>query len=789
MHKQHVRSRALHLAAFTVLSGGQAVGLPSTAAQAAETEAGGYGDGEIVVTARRREESAQDVPIALTVLGGTRLEATSVSTLDQVKQQVPSLQIFAINPRNTNINLRNLGSNASVSSDGLDSGVGVYIDDVYYARPGQSVFDLVDIDRIEILKGPQGTLFGRNTTAGAISITTRAPSFTPEGTAEITYGSRDYVQARAAVSVPLVGDKIAARLTASTTVRDGTVRNVRTGRDLNNLNSQSLRGQILITPSESFSVRVIGDYSIRKEDCCVTLPAGVTTSLPSGSPIANNFYDRAGRLGYSLPTLNAFDRITDINAPSRYNVRQSGVSAKANWSTGGATLTSVTAYRTWNWEPLNDSDATGLDILSRSQTSTRQNQFSQELRVASTGERQIDYVAGLYYFRQTLNTRQLTEYGRDAPDFVIAPAVPAAIRQAALNGFRFEGASQGKTRSYAAFGQLDWHIDPRLTLTVGLRFTHEKKRGFYAQTQTGGVDLTTVAPATATAAQALRNAFGPARSLIAADTSNKVSGQINLAWRPIDGVLAYATYARGTKSGGLNLTGLAPGAPPVVNPEKVDHFELGVKTSPLAGLTLNGAAFWTEIADFQATFSDGARSLIYLTNAAKVRSRGAEVDLQATPAKGVSLYASGTYADTIYVSYPAAPCPFGTSGPNGGTICDLSGATLPNAPRWAIAAGGEAALPISAASEVYAGADWSWRSRYITASDNSSFGKIPGYAIVNGRLGVRDPNGRWDIFGWVRNLLNKDYYTRRGLAPFNTGYLGAAVGDPRTGGITGRFRF
>ena len=179
---------------YTVVAADGARAEEATSADAALDAPDG---GAIVVTARRRNENAQDVPIALSVLGGKRLESTNVFTLDQAKQQIPSLQIFAINPRNTNINIRNLGSNASVSSDGLDSGVGIYVDDVYYARPGQSVFDLVDIDRIEVLKGPQGTLFGRNTTAGAVSITTRAPTFTPQANAEVSVGNYDYVQARA----------------------------------------------------------------------------------------------------------------------------------------------------------------------------------------------------------------------------------------------------------------------------------------------------------------------------------------------------------------------------------------------------------------------------------------------------------------------------------------------------------------------------------------------------------------------------------------------------------------
>jgi iron complex outermembrane receptor protein len=227
---------------------------------------------------------------------------------------------------------------------------------------------------------------------------------------------------------------------------------------------------------------------------------------------------------------------------------------------------------------------------------------------------------------------------------------------------------------------------------------------------------------------------------------------------------------------------------PVVGPEKVDHYELGVKTTPLPGVTLNGAAFWTEIQDFQSTFSDAARSLTYLTNAAKVRSRGGEIDLQADPFKGAWFYASATYADTVYLSYRNAPCPFGVPGVGGTATCDLSGQSLPNAPRWAFAAGGEVARPM-AGKEVYVGADWSYKSSFNSAADNSPVGRIDGYSLVNARAGIRLPGGQWDLYGWARNLLNKDYYTRLGVAPFNTGLLVASVGEPRTYGVTGRFRF
>lgn len=215
--------------------------------------------GDIVVTARRREERAQDVPIALTVIGGEQLDKTNTYNVGQLTQSAPSVQLLSSNPRNTAITIRGIGASYGLANDGLEQGVGIYVDQVYYARPATATLDFVDLDQIEILRGPQGTLFGKNTTAGALNISTRNASFTPSGTAEVSVGSLGFVQAKTTVTGPIVDDVLAGRLSLVSTRRDGTLDNVRIGRDQNDQHSFALRGQLLWTPTEKLTVRAYGD--------------------------------------------------------------------------------------------------------------------------------------------------------------------------------------------------------------------------------------------------------------------------------------------------------------------------------------------------------------------------------------------------------------------------------------------------------------------------------------------------------------------------------------------------
>jgi iron complex outermembrane receptor protein len=733
---------------------------------------------EILVTARRREENAQDVPVALSVVGAKQLEVTGNYSLGQVQQLVPSLQIFSFNPRNTNINIRGFGSNVALTVDGLENGVGVYVDQVYYGRVGASQFDLVDLDHIEVLRGPQGTLFGKNTTAGAINIATKAPTFTPEFTGEATLGDYDYHQVRGSTSGPIT-DTVAARLSIADTHRDGFVYDTTTGKHAQDYDNFSVRGQVLAKPTDSLSFRFIGDFQRQRLNCCINLPVSVFSTYDNGTPIANNFNDRITRAGYTLPTVDAFDRRTDANSPFHAFMYSWGLSGQIDWDVGPAAITSVTAYRHWHWDPANDSDNIALPVITEAFQANRQSQWSQELRIASTGTNKVDYVAGVYYFWQIINGFGATAYGPSAPNWFL-PTVPSAISNAALNGFRAASTSNPQTHSYAAFAQSTWHVTDRLSLTGGLRYTHEDKDGRYTQSQ-AGADLSLLPTAAAAAAQAIRNSFNPVLDFTASRHDDSLAGTANISYKVQPDLLLYATYSRGNKSGGLNLTQIPSGVPTTVKPEKVDNYEIGLKSQFFnKKVTANLAGFWVIDRNYQTAITTQTSTTTfvqYIANIPKARSRGFEADLSWTPTALISFSASTAYADATYISYPNGPQQFENPSP----ITNLSGRPLAGVPKFTYTLNADVAQPIGSL-QVYGHADWSHRSSFYTAVSDSRYSLVPGYGLANLRVGIRHPDQRWDLSLWVRNLFDKDYFQT--LSPSNIGLVTGLTGDPRTFGAT-----
>lgn len=735
---------------------------------------------EIVVSARHRNEDAQDVPIALSVVSAEALEKTGNFTLGQVQQLVPSLQVFSFNPRNTNINIRGLGSNVALTNDGLENGVGVYIDGVFYGRVGQTQFDLVDLQQVEVLRGPQGTLFGKNTTAGAINITSRLPSFEPEFSGEATLGNYNYRQFRASVSAP-ISDKIAFRLSGADTRRDGFLDNVRTRREVHDYENTNVRGQLLIKPSDPLTIRLIGDYARQKQECCVNVLVGAFTTFDNGTPVPNNILQRFARAGYTPQPFTPFARQTDVDSPFHANMEAYGFSGQINYELAGAALTSITASRHWLWNPANDVDSVGLPVVTLGQQANRQKQFSQELRLASTGTRRLDYVVGLYYFYQIVKGYGASAYGAAAPDWFrgATNALPLATWNAALNGFKATSYSSPETRSYAAFGQTTWHISGALSLTTGLRYTHEDKSGEYRQDQVAGLNISAFP-----GAQAIRNNFNPTLAFSTKRSDDSISGTASLAYKITPQTLAYASYSRGNKSGGLNLTAIPTGIDPSVRPEKVNAYEVGLKSQFLdRTVTLNLAAFWTDVSDYQSAITEQIPSTVtyrqYIANIGKARSKGAEVDLFWQPTRWVGLTASANYTDAKYRNYVNGQAPV----ESGLSAVDLSGEPLSGVPKFTYALGGDVAQPIRT-FELYAHADFSHRSGYYTATSNSRYSLVPGYGLLNARLGVRTGSGTIDVSIWARNLLNKDYFQT--LTPANTGLVTGLVGDPRTFGVTVR---
>jgi iron complex outermembrane receptor protein len=770
---------------------------PAWAAEEAAADAGeaavdaalDYDGAEIIVSARRRDESAQEVPIALSVIGSETLEQTGNYTLTQIQQIVPSLQVFSFNPRNTNINIRGLGSNVALTNDGLENGVGFYIDNVYYGRVGQTQFDLVDLQQIEVLRGPQGTLFGKNTTSGAINITSRRPSFDPEFSGEASVGDYGYYQLRASASGGLIDDLLAVRLSGSVTERRGFLYNTTQNERAQDYSNWSVRGQLLLTPSADLEVKIIGDFSRQKQNHVLNIFANYFGTYTDGTVIPNNFAARAARFpGYSFPTIDPFARRGEADGHYQSNMDGYGVSGQVDWDVGAAKLTSITAYRWWDWNPANDGDSTALPIVTKAQQANRQRQFSQELRLASDSSGPIDYVVGAYYFWQIIRGKGASAYGPAAGLWNL-PTVPVAVSNAALNGFEANSTSDPRTRSYALFGQLDWKFADRLTLTAGLRFTHEKKDGSFNQFHVAGTDLSTLPAATAAAALAIRNQFNPVVSYSTAFSDNSLSGLATLSWQFSDDALAYATYSRGNKSGGLNLTNLPAGIDPDVEPEKVDSYELGIKSQWFdRTVTLNVAGYWTEISDYQTAITEQVPNTVnvrqYIANIPGVRSRGVEGDLSFAPSERASFYASVAYADTTYSDYPNAP-----QAPerlNQGAIQDLTGAQLPGVPKFTYTLGGDVSAPLGNLGgrdlSVYAHGDYSHRSSFNTSSSNSIYADVPAYGIANARIGLKTDDGLFDLSIWARNLFDKDYFQT--LSAQNTGIVTALIGEPRTVGLT-----
>ena len=779
----------------------------------------GGGGGDIVVTARRRSETVQTVPIAISVIGGQALADVGAYNVNRITQLQPSLQFYSTNPRNSAANIRGLGAPFGLTNDGIEQGVGIYVDQVYYARIASATFDFTDTDRIEILRGPQGTLYGKNTTAGAINIITRKPSLTViEGRVELSGGNYDFFQGKASVSGPLIADKLAIRLSTSITTRRGTIYNTTLKTYQNSQDNQSFRGSVLWKPTETFDATLYGDYNHQDPKCCVQyyVRTGATQR-----PLSRQYAGLAAAFEYQVPSTNAFDRVTDLDTVPRAKQALGGASLVANLNLGAATITSVTAYRFWDWVPNSDRDFIGLPITTVSANTSQQSQFSQEVRIASNGKRTFDYVAGAFYFYQKIDTQGLQVQGSAASRFLLNPGNPTvatpflangcttltanACNPAVLDGLTAVNTIGFTNTSAALFGKLTWHASDTFQIAGGLRLNYDKKDGSYVSVVTTGAGSTTLN-------SDQRGVLAPQSYTPKFDKWN-VSGDVTAAWTIAPTIHAYATYARSYKSGGINLSGLPLDAnnnpilsAATVKPEKVNHFELGLKTQFFdRRATVNFAAFWTDIEDYQATVTNGQLGVLrgYLANAGKVRTRGVEIDSAFRPTSRFNLYTNAAYTDAKYVKFVDAPCPPELSGGTTATAgqaaspagtpggispqnCDISGQRLPGVSKWAFSYGAEYDLPAKIGrteGQFYVGYDGSYRSSFSSNPSESAYTNIDGYALSNFRVGFKAKND-FNVFGWVRNAFDQDYYEVLAVQSGSTGLVIGQPADPRTYGLT-----
>ena len=742
---------------------------------------------DIIVTARRRLERAQEVPSSVSAISGTQLSATGTSSVEQLTKLQPSIQFISSNPRNTAVTIRGLGSNTGLTNDGLENGVGIYVDEVYYARPGSAVVDLFDIDRVEVLRGPQGTLFGKNTTAGALSLTTKAPSFTPEGYVEVNLGNYGYSQTQAALSGPLVDGKIAGRIAAISTKRDGLYFNTTTQTNQDDKNAYALRAQLLFTPSEALNIKLIYDYAFQDPE------ANTQAFVRYGAtqrPANTQFPALAALFAYAPPSTNPYDRLVDVNSPIQARQILQGLSGTVTYDFGATTLTSISAVRYWDWTPQNDRDYTALSIRTRSNNNSEQNQWSQEFRLASNGNQKLDWVVGLYGFGQKVETHGIEEWGKDAARWLINTTVPSNL----LEGYTSLSDVFSDTTSYALFGQATYDLTDRLHVTAGLRYTYEEKSIDFKQTVSGG--LATTDPALITR----KNGIARNQSYQSEFIDQSPSGQINIAYDLTGDILGYATYAKGYKSGGLNAAGIptdASGNPSLVSatikPENISNIEIGLKSQIFnRRLTLNFASYATDISDYQANVVDVGPGALrgYLANVESVTVRGFEFEGSYRPNSQFFTYATLSHTKAKYESFKNGPPPleFLTATTS---AFDLSGKPLPGVSEWAGSFGARYNWPVSIGNIAALGTiglDTSFRSDWYSDASVSEYSKIEGSTLTNIRLGLRTDKGLETAF-WIKNAFDEQYLTFTSIQAGNSGAIYGQPGDLRTFGITLRKSF
>lgn len=803
--------------------------------------------GEITVTARRREENLQSVPIAISVVKGDMLDNTGTVNTQSLAQIVPSLYYNSANPRNTAYTIRGLGSNTlsvSAANDGIEPGVGFYVDGVHHGRPATASFDFTDIERVEVLRGPQGTLFGKNTTGGAISITSRLPTFAPEASAEVSYGEYQFMQAKGTYSGGIT-DTIAARIAAQITRRDGLLTHVSNGHKLNNQSNVALRGQLMYAPDADVRIRFIADMSDFDADCCTQNFYRVGASLRGA---ARQFWGLASALpahgfpAYVPASTNIYDRLSDIDAPLHVDTQDGGLSLNADWNLGDVALTSISAWRYWDWDVANDRDYIGVPIQSVQRIPSRQDQYSQEFRIASTGSGPLNYVAGIYFFNQEINGKPTSVYGPAAAYWLISTTnfVTADRPDNLADGYGQYGNSHFTMNSYAAFGEVNYRVMPQFTATWGLRYTYENKHGDYSTVVQGGVPFstlpdpvscTTLAGATLNGRDNAKLSLFRPQCYSVENKGGNVSGRANLAYQINSDLMSYFTYARGFKAGGINMSGLqltggtGPGAnqpaldTAVIGDEKNSTFEWGLKSAWFGGrAVMNLAGYWTIVKNFQAniatpvTANNAAPLRTFPANIPEVQVKGIEADFAAQISDNFSIRASVAYSDGAYTEYPAGPCPLEWQNPNATGGCQplappaslanqtvnprgnaatpgayvLTGLPLAGLSKWVGALGADYQIPTNDGVFLFSG-DWNVRSRYNADTTNSRYTRIGGYGVVNVSAGYRFNSG-WEMRVFARNLLDKNYVTALTVQSGNSGLILGQAGDPRIVGVTIRAR-
>ena len=805
----------------------------SHAANASATTAGSAILQEVIVTAQKRTQNEQDVPIAVIALSAQQLQDAGVTNIKNLTELTPGLTVTSTTSENsTTARIRGIGTVGD--NVGLESSVGVVIDGVYRPRNGVGFGDIGDIASIEVLEGPQGELFGKNNDAGIINIVTERPSRTFGVTGEITGGNFGDKEVSGSITGP-AGDSSAFRLYAKYEKRDGFM-NVETGTGnlhdgVDNRNLYTVRGQYLITPSSDVSVLLIGDFSRRNEVCCQATPvypgpfAGIITALAT-NPLLGG---RPGQAAFPDTPTNPFNGQSFSNYPISQQIWDRGFSAQLDWNLSGAHLTSISAWRDNTVTAGNDPDYSDAALVDEPANGnvTDFKQMSEEVRLAGKSGR-LNWLIGGFADKELLNNtstiladNQFDLYlgatasaaaGVSPPNFLLLPELTGNLPgQTLIPGVSGQADSYQQTeKSYAFFTNETYTLIDNLDLTAGLRYTHEEKDETASYNSPDGgsacAQLLGAPPPSAALpySQLLLLGYGcatPFNPFFAGVThdqslgENDLNATVKLDYHFTDNAMGYASWGNGTKAGGFNLARVTnPAAADPLAPildtgfprETVNSFEIGVK-SELAQRTvrLNADVFDQQYHDFQLNTFTGI--VFVVSSLPDVSSKGAELQLDwLTPLSGLRISGGVVYADTLITNFGDSLYLFATN---------RLDSRLSFSPLWSGVVSAAYEMPLSSSLTLRMSADEKYSSSYNTGSDLDPIKLQGSYGILDARIGIGPPDGKWVFEIWGQNLADKGYFQVAFDAPFQglavpgfNNQIDSFVGDPRTLGATIRVK-
>ena len=759
---------------------------------------------EVVVTAQKREQSIQDVPISITAISGETLQANIVQDVYDLRATVPALEVRGVDPPSQGAAFAIRGLGSSVFNMGFEPTVGTFIDGVYISRSGLvASSDLLDLDRVEVLKGPQGTLFGKNTTGGVVHFITNKPSFDEvEGSAEVTYQEYDQVRVRGVINVP-VQDNFAARIAASWHNGDGYLDNAN-GEDLNDRDRFTIRGQLMWEPSADLNIRVIADYSEVDENCCWPVrntnnPLNPLVNAPLAAAIGSNVIDP--------PDVDNL-RVA-ANGDLIFDAEDFGISGEINWQLGDITVTSITAYRDYQDLNTKDNDFTGVDMLTNTDTLPEVSIVSEEFRIAGASEdigigQSLDWVVGFYYASEKVRRTREFVWGPQITSFpFFAPGLFGNIP-----GRAFYDEFSQEVDTIAGFGHITIDLNDKLSLTGGVRYTNDDKKASH-RGQTGNA----IAPFN-NLPLAVVHDFDAKRE------DSEATGTASIQYQVTDNVMGFFTYSRGYKSGGISLNrdaagnalgfghpvfGCPPGGTPVpaspfcafppgdptFDPEFADHYEIGFKSTLFNNrMRLNASLWKTEFQglQLQTLRPDGSFQVINVSGAT---SQGIEADVNIAATDYLDVFFAVQFLDADFDDNAPALSP---------GLPPMGGEDLPFASDITGNLGANLSLPVGDSGwNFFLNGNLFFRSEYFTFTEPDPTRTQKSHELLSLRGGVSSPGGQWELAVWCRNCTDERYKYSDFAIPFDgailappgspLGTLWSHYGSPRFVGVTGTFRF